>query len=69
MVVENLPLYRASTTDRRCVALRRLEHVKGPSVEIRWPVPTMVARPVAELPNEKHFEGFTFEPKLDGRLN
>jgi ATP-dependent DNA ligase len=27
----------------------------------------MVARPVAELPNEKHVEGFTFEPKLDGR--
>jgi hypothetical protein len=57
-MVESLPLYRESTTDRRCVALQRSEHVKGSRVELRPLVPTMVARPVAELPNEEHVEGF-----------
>ena len=29
-MVESLRFYRESTTDRRCVALQRSEHVKGP---------------------------------------
>ena len=43
-MVESLPLYREYATDRRRVARQRPEHVKGPSVELRPPVPTMVVR-------------------------
>ena len=35
-------------------------------MDLRPPLPAMVARPAAELPDEQHSDGYTFEPKLDG---
>jgi hypothetical protein len=38
-------------------------------VDLRPPVQVMTARPAPELPDEQHSGGYTFEPKLDGRIN
>ena len=47
-------------------ALQRSDGVKEPLVDLRPPLPTMTARPIPQLPDERHSARPMFEPKLDG---
>ena len=40
--------------------------MKAPTVDLRPPLATMIARPATELPDELHSARLMFEPKLDG---
>jgi ATP-dependent DNA ligase len=40
--------------------------VKDPPVDLRPPQPAMTARTATELPDPRHSDSYTFEPKLDG---
>src|SRR3954467_6031089 len=43
-----------------------VENVKDRPVDLRPPLTTMTARPLPQLPDERHSGPLLFEPKLDG---